>query len=180
MQFHIRAVETLKRRQSGNQECYDWKHFDSHTIRDVIRAVGCRPPYWKSELGYPSCNSSKQMKGIALHYQAKLYQDDKFQKVVPPCVEIKKMDVGFKEQVGDEGKNEFSNHYYEQFANIAGGKHNWFTVHLHFWSSIDFKEIKQIRAYSKMNAVGNASGYIGFLVGVSISELPHLIFWDIR
>ena len=41
MQFYIRAVETLKRRQDGNQECYDWKQFDSNTITDVIRGVGC-------------------------------------------------------------------------------------------------------------------------------------------
>ena len=36
---------------------------------------------------------------------------------------------------------------------------------------------KQIRAYPIMSTIGNASGYIGFLVGVSISELPQLIFW---
>ena len=59
----------------------------------------------------------------------------------------------------------------------AGGKENWFVIHLHFWSSIDFKEIKQIRAYSMMSVIGNASGYIGFAVGWSISELPRLIFW---
>ena len=39
------------------------------------------------------------------------------------------------------------------------------------------KEIKQIRAYSIMSVIGNASGYIGFAVGWSISELPRLIFW---
>ena len=177
MQFYIRAVETLKRRQNGNQECYDWKQFDSNTIKDVIRGVGCRPPYWKLEPNYPSCNTSMQMKSIALQYQAKLYQDDKFQKVVPPCVEVKKMDVEFQEQAGDESKDGFSNDFYDQSANIAGSKNNWFTVHLHFWSSIDFKKIKQIRAYPLTNMLGNASGYIGFLVGISISQLPYLIVW---
>ena len=28
-----------------------------------------------------------------------------------------------------------------------------------------------------MSAIGNASGYIGFAIGWSISELPRLIFW---
>ena len=178
MQFHIKAVETLKRRTDGNTECYDWKYFDSETIEDVMKSVGCQPPYWKSiHNNHSSCNSSAQMRSIATHYQAKLYQDDQFQSVIPPCVEIKKMDVEFEEDIGDKSKNEFSNDFYDRFARKAGTKDGWFIIHLHFWSSIDFKEIKQIRAYPIMSTIGNASGYIGFLVGVSISELPQLIFW---
>ena len=177
MQFNIKAVETLKRRNNGNQECYQWQQFDSETFEDVMQSVGCRPPYWKSKYDHPSCNSSKQMSSVAMHYQAKLYQDDKFENIVPPCVEIKKMDVEFEEHTGDKSKNEFNNDFYDRFENIAGTKDDWFIIHLHFWSSIDFKEIKQIRAYSILSAIGNASGYIGFLVGLSISELPSLIFW---
>ena len=90
---------------------------------------------------------------------------------------MKKIDVEFDEHSGDESKNDFSNDFYNHCADIAGGKDNWFIIHLHFWASIDFKEIKQIRAYTIMSAIGNASGYIGFLVGCSISELPFLIFW---
>ena len=103
MQFHIKAVETLKRRTDGNTECYDWKYFDSETIEDVMKSVGCQPPYWKSIYNnHSSCNSSAQMRSIATHYQAKLYQDDQFQNVIPPCVEIKKVDVEFDEDIGDK------------------------------------------------------------------------------
>ena len=178
MQFHIKSVETLKRREDGNKECYDWKHFDTKTIEDVMVSVGCQPPYWKSQHNLSPCTSSQQIKDIASHYQAKLYQDDNFEKVIPPCVEIKKVDVEFREDIGDNSKNEFSNDFYDQFATKAGTKHGWFIIHLHFWSSIDFKEIKQIRAYSILSAIGNASGYVGVLVGVSLAQLPHLIFWS--
>ena len=40
---------------------------------------------------------------------------------------------------GDENMIEFTKHFYDQCANITGGKENWFVIHLHFWSSIDFK-----------------------------------------
>ena len=52
---------------------------------------------------------------------------------------------------------------------------NWFIINIHFWKSTDFKEIKQIRAYSVQSLFGNAGGYIGLLVGISISELPYLL-----
>ena len=175
MQFYIQAVEKLKRRTGWNHHCYDWKYFDSQTMEDVMSAVGCKPTYWNSRHNHPKCNNSDQMKKIKLHNQAKLFQNDQFQKVVPPCVEIKKIDIKFEEITSYE--NEVSKFFYDQCAKIAGGKENWFVIHLHFWSSIDFKEIKQIRAYSMMSVIGNASGYIGFAVGWSISELPRLIFW---
>ena len=146
-------------------------------MEDVMSAVGCKPPYWNSMHNHPNCNNSDQIEKIGLHNQAKMYQNDQFQTPVPPCAEIKKMDVKFEELIGDESKNEFSKHFYDHCADIAGGKDNWFVIHLHFWASIDFKEIKQIRAYSIMSVIGNASGYIGFAIGWSISELPRLIFW---
>ena len=30
-----------------------------------------------------------------------------------------------------------------------------------------------------MSAIGNASGYVGVLVGLSLSQLPHFFFWTI-
>ena len=181
MQFHIKSVETLKRRLDGNDECYDWKNFESKTIENVMHAVGCQPPYWKSRVGhYLPCNSSTQMKKIASHYQAQLYQNSLFQKVVPPCVEMKKIDVEVAEDIGDKSKNNFNNEFYEQFARLAGTRDDWLIIHLHFWAAIDFKEIKQIRAYSVMNAVGNAAGYLGFLLGVSISQLCVWVITQIK
>ena len=50
MQFHVKSVETYKRREDGNSECYDWKHYDSKTMEDVMTSVGCQPTYWKSKL----------------------------------------------------------------------------------------------------------------------------------
>ena len=78
-----------------------------------MSAVGCQPPYWISKYNHPSCNTSDQMEKIILHNQAKLFQDDQFQKPTPPCVEIKKMDVEFEEHTGDESKNDFSNDFYD-------------------------------------------------------------------
>ena len=122
------------------------------------------------------CDSSTKIKAISTFYLSKYFQDNTQQKFVPPCTEVKKMEVSFDEKDGEENKNAFNNEFYNQFKNAAGSDKDWFIVHLHFWSLVDFKEIKQVRAYTIESVVGNSSGYIGFLMGISVSQLPYAIF----
>ena len=118
MQFFIKAVEKLKRGIDGNEHCYDWKHFDLEAMEDVMLDVGCRPPYWTSQYNHPLCNSSSQMENIISRNSVKLFQDDTYPKMTPPCVEMKKIDVVFEEYTGDESKNEFSNDFYNHCAKM--------------------------------------------------------------
>ena len=47
----------------------------------------------------------------------------------------------------------------------------WFRITVEFLKN-EFKEIKQLRAYSAQSLIGNAGGYVGLFVGYTIAELP--------
>ena len=170
MLFSISNVEILKRRRNGREECHDWKHYDSTTIEDVMRSVGCRPPYWKSRLDLPPCRSQKELTNLGVQYRAKKLQEDKFQKYVPPCIEITKMDVKFEEELGENAHSGYDE-IYERFIRQAGTTRGWFVINTSLWQSPSFKNIREIRAYSIQSMIGNSGGYIGLLVGVTISDL---------
>ena len=180
MQFFFRSVEIFKRRRNGNERCYHEKDYDYMVNERVIKDVGCRPPFWRSNYKYPVCNSSKQMKEILSLSTSIFNQEDAAPNILPPCVEIKKIDILFDEQIGEENKNSFNTAIYNQYEEKAKTSENWFVIQLNFWSLLDFKEIKQKRGYSFQSVIGNASGYIGFLVGITVSELPQFLLWIYR
>lgn len=55
-----------------------------------------------------------------------------------------------------------------------GNDSDWFRVTVNFPTNM-YMEIKQIRSYSLQSLIGNAGGYVGLLVGYSISQLPVLL-----
>ena len=177
MQFYMKSVEIIKRRKDGSEDCSESKNYDEEVQEIIMEFVGCQPPFWTSKYFHPPCHSKRQLKDIFKYHKAALFQDYAVKKFDPPCVEIKKIDISFEDKSGEENKDNFNNAFYKRFEEKAGGLDNWFLIHMHFWSILDFKEIKQIKAYPFQSLIGNASGYIGFLVGVSVSELPYFIFW---
>ena len=93
-----------------------------------------------------------------------------------PCVELKKIEVRHSEISGKESRNNFNKHIHKKFIKNSGPNDtNWFIINSHFWKVSDFKKIRQIKAYSLQTMVGNAGGYIGLLVGITISELPKFL-----
>ena len=175
MRFKVSNVEILKRRRNGREKCHFWEKYDQRTIEDVMASVGCQPPYWKSRRGHQPCTSQKQLGNVHPHFYAKSMQDDRFQQYIPPCIEITKMDVDFEEKLGIQSKFGYET-VHERFIKDAGTRHGWFFINTHFWQSTYFREIRKIKAYSLQNMIGNAGGYIGLLVGITISDLPCLIF----
>ena len=177
MHFHITSIEIMKRRKNGKQACYPWKNYDGSVNEDIMEAVGCRPPYWKSKYQYHQyCNSKKELEDIIVRHNMQAYQDSKFQPYIPPCIEMKKMGVRNFEMSGQESKNNFNKHIHEKFIKKAGSNNNnWFIINTHFWKVSDYKEIRKIKAYSLQAMIGNAGGYIGLLVGITISELPKFL-----
>ena len=176
MNIHISGIEILKRRKGGEEVCYDWKNYDLKIREDVMKSVGCQPPYWKSIKDYTDCGSKNQLREIVSQYMAKQFHDSQFQKHVPPCIEIKKIQMEYREQDIKESKSAYHYHVYQKFEEIAGSSDNWFIINSHLWKSTDFKEIKQLKAFTLQSLIGNAGGYIGLLVGITISQLPHCLF----
>ena len=173
MTFKISNVEILKRRRNGKEKCYFWQDYDLTTVEDVMDSVGCRPPYWKSRRNHEQCKSQKQLESIETHFFAKSMQDDKFQKYIPPCIEITKVDVVFREDLGIMVKTTGSHRdIFDRFTRDAGSNKGWFVINTKFWQSGSYKEMRKVKAYSLQSMIGNAGGYIGLLVGITISDMP--------
>ena len=171
MQFYMTDIEMLRRRQDGNEHCFDGKYYDTAFYEHIMRSVGCRPLYWKSTLDVEPCDSKVQMSSIVKYYIANHFRNKSVPIFYRPCVEIMKIQTKYLEKAGKESKNNFNRHIYEQFEQDAGTLHNWFIINSHFWKSIHFKQFKQIKAYSIQSVIGNAGGYIGLLVGLTINEM---------
>ena len=60
MNFPLTGIEIIKRRRDGKHGCYPWKNYDNTVNEDVMKSVGCRPPYWKSKYEHRLCNSKKE------------------------------------------------------------------------------------------------------------------------
>ena len=175
MSFSLKDVELLKRRRNGEETCYNWEQYDSKMQENTIKSVGCQPPYWKSNQNYPNCSSRKQLANIILQHKLFNLEDNRFQTYVPPCIEIKKMELTFVETSDKKSKIKYHDNIYHQFEENAGTAQGWFIIKTTFWRLTTFKEMKQIKAYSLQSFIGNAGGYIGLLVGVTISELPNFV-----
>ena len=106
-----------------------------------------------------------------MQFSVKMLQDETFQKYIPPCIEITKMDVRYEETSGKMAKAALP-HVLKHFENIAGTRKGWFGINIHFWQAASFKQMKNVKAYSLQNMIGNSGGYIGLLVGITISDLP--------
>ena len=171
MAFLISNVEILKRRNDGSKQCYDWKEYDTTFIEDVMAAVGCRPPYWKTKNSHPACLSQKNLRDSKAHFLVKMVRNELFQKYVPPCIEITKMDVRYEEQPGKLVRDRVPD-VMKKFESTAGTTKGWFVINTHFWKSVYFKQMSTVKAYTFQSMIGNSGGYIGLLVGITISDLP--------
>ena len=87
-----------------------------------------------------------------------------------------KMDVAFDEKPGNVVMNGGYGAVFERFIRDAGTTRGWFVINNHFWQSASFKEMRKVKAYSLQSMIGNAGGYIGLLVGITISDLPSFLF----
>ena len=176
MDFYLSNVEIFKRRANGAKTCSVSERYDFETTEKIIKSVGCQPPYWKSNQSYSKCSSSKQLLDMKHHYDGKLFKSNIHQGYILPCVEINKMEVEYTETGGKERKTKFNINIYENFEKDAGTNLGWFIINTHFWKSTIFKEIRQIRVYSFQNLIGNAGGYLGLFVGITISQIPTFLF----
>ena len=178
MNFKVKDVEVLRRRNKLQSRCSDWKNYDTIVEEQALSYIGCRKfrgqtdKYLPSLADYPACRSKEKFQlSTKILFDDIVSDSQTFLNITPPCSEIKRLNVVFQEEETNVVRE---NNNFPSTKNKLKQGNGWFRVTVQFIKN-EFKEIKQMRAYSSQSLVGNAGGYVGILVGYSISELPTLV-----
>ena len=95
MQFHIKGVEVLRRRQKRARPCNEaWEDHDDYVIKQHTADLGCRLPYLNSTEDVPFRSTKEQMKKMFHH------RGD-YSGVDPPCKEMKTIRTSYQESTFD-------------------------------------------------------------------------------
>ena len=169
MQFTIKSMTLLRRRDKLKDVCKNYPNFDENYKNAIMKKVGCRPPYWNSNINFTNCKSKKDLQLIA-KYAFKGYSgsSDTENLVTKKCVELKKISFRFDENELNLNLMEQTN---PELKTIAPGNEN-ITQFFVVFEDAGIKEIKQLRAFGIESLVGNVGGYIGLFLGFSIIQLP--------
>ena len=129
LQFQIRGVEVVRRRQKSRRPCHaDWPNYDYYIMKKHVDLVGCRAPYLLLDNRTHLCRTQKQMK-------KRFYFGIDDVNLDPPCREMKKIYVSYTESTNPE-----TGHHVKMSWSKKG----------YFWLSVtifddDFKEISETR-----------------------------------
>ena len=170
MAFGVKDVEVIRRRNKGETKCVDWDKYDSLLEQQVLTYVGCRPFYLLSMESHRQCNTQQEMARIYKEFLENMVSSQDLMKFLPPCSEIQRMRAIYTEtkiNIEEEEK------LYPGMDRKNKEGRGWFRITVNFDKN-EFKEIKQVRAYSAQSLIGNAGGYVGLFVGYTIAELPAL------
>ena len=162
MEFKIKKMEAIKRRDRFNAPCYGLEDYDDFVISGIMKRVGCRVPFTALNEELPICSTQEDMKNISdrvIEYYYGSVQD------ILPCNEIQQIQFDFVE-VDYSRIFDFGNNYDFSFG--------WFMIRLEF-QSLTYKEITCVQKYCIESLVGNAGGYVGLFVGYTLRELPFII-----
>ena len=175
MEFTLKGLEVVKLRNKSEDVCWDWQNYDSMVINDIMDSEKCRPTYWDSKQDHPICSKQEQWKSISERHFANYKQLHAYGRIIPPCIELKNMEISYKENDGEVLKDYWSS-VRRQLENTLDKGEKWFGINVLWLSATDFKEIKAVRAYSTQSVIGNAGGYVGLLVGYTVSRIPLFLF----
>ena len=129
MQFQIRGVEVLRRRQKWRRPCHeDWPNYDHYIMKKHVDLVGCRAPYLLLNNRTHLCRTKKQMK-------KRFYFGIDDINLGPPCREMKKIYESYKESTHDRDE-------------ISWSKKEFFWLGVTILDD-DFKEISETRYKQK-------------------------------
>ena len=82
----------------NGQRCNKWKNYDSSLKAHIVKAEGCRPPYWKGNS--KTCNSTEEMMNIMQKYLAtaqSVGKDAAINDFPPPCRQVQSIGVDLSE-----------------------------------------------------------------------------------
>ena len=165
MDFKIKKMENLKRRNKIVDPCYENNDYDSFIIHGIEKEIGCKPFYRKAEQKLAFCTNQTKMRNISQRIEENYFGS--VQEVILPCNEIQQIQFEFDEV-------DYSRIF--DFGNDYDFTYGWFMVRLEF-QSLTFKEVACIQKYGIESLIGNAGGYAGLFVGYNFLDLPRFIIF---
>ena len=184
MRFRLKGVEVLARRNKRKMKCnLDWLSSDYILERNIMHRLKCHPPHmwygikdnnrlsswpiqafsgneWRFLMDYPSCRNKKDIQRATDPTREDLHRYPK------PCRIIEKLEFDY-----DEGFRNVLKEKDRPCTSAANGK---FRIQIYFGDT-NYKEIKHVREINTEGLAGEISGYIGFILGYSILQLPNLL-----
>ena len=164
--FKMRDMEVLKRRQKRGSACLEVHDYDEKKKEDMMLEVGCRPYFWNHSTIDKICKTQKEMQGLMSRNAEIFYRLNQKETDIPPCTEIQKLQIDhnirttkmtFLEEQTKKRKENIRNE-------------TWFEIRLEIQTDT-FKEIRQKRAYTPQSLVGNLGGYLGLFIGFTLLDL---------
>ena len=116
------------------------------------------------------CDTSEKMALIHTAFTEAFSSSPDVFRFTPPCSEIQRINAIYSEvEINSAVEIRRSPKTNLKFLEDQG----WLRITVEFRKN-EFKEIKQLRAYSAQSLIGNAGGYVGLFIGYTIAELPSL------
>jgi len=185
MNFQVRNVQVIRRRNKKSKSCYAWNNYDNLIMHEISKQLGCRPLYWGKKSTLPICNTKRKMGMFEKYFFDRYFGSDDSASYIPPCLELEDIQIEYSDIESETRKNVEKDEpiFDEEDEVVSHDTHpetmDWFKVRLWFRSN-RFIEIKQVKAYNFQNLVGNGGGYMGLFLGYSIVQLPSMIMSDYR
>ena len=186
MMFRIRTMTTIKNRRKSENNCIERNdNFDQSVFDSIIKEIGCRPFFGKTQLSTDHCINISTIP-FSYDYMNEIAESN------PPCNFIEHIDFTYHEDdTPDISIFSLSNclNYFMIILVIEKDyilysmqpqsfsvpmPSDTFGIAMHFVMK-GYLEIKQERAYTFTNLVGNAGGYMGLFLGYAILHFPTLI-----
>ena len=167
MEFKVKKIETLKRRNKLILPCYEFNDYDDFVLKTIMKRIGCQLPFISNSLNedlfLPNCSSQEEINNIS--YATTEYYYGSIQDILP-CHEVQQIQLDFNDVD------------YSKLSNLGESKNgsgvNWFVVRVEY-QSFTFKQIKCVQKYCIQSLVGNAGGYVGLFVGYTLRQLPFVV-----
>ena len=163
MNFFLKSMETLRRRNKRSRTCYHGSDYDEMIRKQIIDSVGCRPSYWSSNTTKPKCSSNEEYQSIMAHLFDQSSRTNTSKDYLEPCIDIERLQIEYSE----------SDHEKFPYGEKDNDDDDWLMIK-YIIQATKFKEIKQNRAYSTQSLIGNLGGYIGLFLGYALLNLPSM------
>ena len=167
IQYKIKSMEILRRRHKIGQDCLDLVDYDGQKREELYIEQRCRPFYLKSIKVDKVCTKKEEIKNLMWKQRQLFYRLKPPKNDIPPCREITKLQID--KSVGYISAKEVE-------MNNMSQPLSWFEIDVDILTDT-FKVIRQKRVYSQQSLIGNVGGYVGILIGFSLSDL---LSWMIK
>ena len=160
LRFTLLEMEILRKRDKREGTCQknEVMQYDELMLYYIIKEVRCRPPYWEQKPGwdeYPVCKRKQDLEQVTNLFWNFFYGKNESN---TPCTEIKKLDIKYQESATDESTPP-----------------NTTRIDFYYYKCNEYKEIRQMQAYTGMMVVGNIGGFVGMLLGFALVQIPGLV-----